>query len=95
MERDNGGPAFPRTPKRIEWNGEIQFTDAQDGMSLRDYFAAQVISQCQITVEKHAPEPDPMLVEAYAFRYARTAYAIADAMLVERQKFKRPRGGGQ
>lgn len=87
-----GGPAFPSRSRKIYQAPGLApvRTGGHDGMSLRDYFAGQVISQCHITVEKHAPEEaDPMLVEAYAFRYARTAYAIADAMLVERQKFKK------
>ena len=55
-------------------------------MTLRDYFAGQVIAQCQITVRKGQAEPDAEMVNAYAERFARTAYVIADAMLVERQK---------
>lgn len=81
-----GGPAFPQAlSPHVDTGGAFI---GCEGMSLRDYFAGQVISQCHITVEKDA-EADPMLVEAYAFRYARTAYAIADAMLVERAKFKK------
>lgn len=90
----DGGFAFPVLEEYTKFNEHHgQYEDyyaPHGGMSMRDYFAGQVISQCHITVEKHAPEEaDPMLVEAYAFRYARTAYAIADAMLVERAKFKR------
>jgi hypothetical protein len=83
MERDNGGPAFPSVTE----NYGVGTEGAERGMDLRDYFAGQVISQCQITVTRQEPaEADPALVAAYAHRYAKTAYAIADAMLAERKK---------
>jgi hypothetical protein len=53
--------------------------------TLRDYFAGQVISQCQITVTQEEAEPHPAVVKVYAERYARAAYAIADAMMAERE----------
>lgn len=71
--------AFPYTGK----DGEI--ASLYPGMSIRDYFAGQVISQCQITVNVGA-ELDTELVIIYAERYAKTAYAIADAMIAERSK---------
>jgi hypothetical protein len=58
VNRKDGGPAFP-------CNGEM-------GMSLRDYFAAQVI----IALSGN--------VEFSAFDIAEQAYLIADAMLEER-----------
>ena len=81
MKRDDGGSAFPQQTSPA---GYVR--SEFDGMTLRDYFAAQVISQCQITVTRQEPpEADPALVKAYAYRYARTAYIIADAMLQERK----------
>jgi hypothetical protein len=55
-----GGQAFPRA------------TPGYDGMTLRDYFAAQAL-----TITLHG-NPYPVAV--------RGAYEIADAMLAERQK---------
>ena len=66
--------------------GKKAYHDHNEGMTLRDYFAGQVISQCQVTVRKDHAEPDAEMVNAYAERFARTAYAIADAMLAERAK---------
>ena len=36
MNSDNGGPAFPAT----SWDREGEFLGANNGMTLRDYFAA-------------------------------------------------------
>lgn len=59
---DDGGPAFPRASKC-------------DGMSLRDYFAAQALSAI---IGFYGPQ-DPQKVSA-------RAYENADAMLAERNK---------
>ena len=81
MKKNDGGPAFPIAPVEgfPKWRGH-------KGISVRDYFAAQVIAQCSITVKVGDDEADPALVAAYAYRYAKTAYAIADAMIEERSK---------
>lgn len=81
--KNTGGPAFPRAMVQLS-NGDQEW--GTEGMTLRDYFAAQVISQCQITVIREEPEPDAEVVRIYAERFARTAYVIADAMLVKREK---------
>ncbi len=59
-EIENGGPAFPVT-ENIGMNG----------MTLRDYFAGQVINTL---TQRYAASED----------IARIAYSIADAMLVQR-----------
>jgi hypothetical protein len=65
---DNGGPAFP-TPQR-----EGTFGESQDGMSLRDYFAAAAVQGiCAKGFQ----------TEAVA---AAQAYRLADAMIAAREK---------
>lgn len=86
---NNGGAAFPSS-KQVEVYDEhkakyVKQWWPEGGMTLRDYFAGQVISQCQITVTREEPPPDAELLRVYAERYARTAYAIADAMLAQRE----------
>lgn len=87
---NNGGPAFPRAASEFTEMGTLrdgnQAVRAQAGMMLRDYFAAKVIGQCQITVEAGKDAPDDADVQATAARFARAAYVIADAMLAERSK---------
>lgn len=64
---DDGGPAFP-VP-------EGALSNVEPGMSLRDYFAAAVVS--------------PMLMQAYGTTpdaLAMRAYEIADAMLAARER---------
>lgn len=91
---NNGGPAFPQQ-SGISADG-ISKIESVGGMPLRDYFAAQAIPpaisatpQCLweriralIGWDYWGPKPKPDFVAAQA-------YAIADAMLAERQK-----GGG-
>lgn len=74
MAKSNGGPAFarPKSPR-----GE--FTDsvvpgAQDGMSLRDYFAAKAVAALE---DKAAGDYEWL---------AANAYKISDALLSERVK---------
>ncbi len=68
MSKDTGGPAFPRP-----FSGTTQY--AQEGMTLRDYFAAKAMQgmlACSIQPQSGAD------------MYARDAYQVADAMLKAR-----------
>ncbi len=89
MNKNNGGPAFPRPASEFTESGTLaDGNDAirhQDGMSLRDWFAGMslmlsggyVISTILDRGSKPLPE-----VAAVAAK----AYEIADAMLKERGK---------
>lgn len=74
MSKDNGGSAFPR-PYSERYSDEVY--RAQDGMTLRDYFAAKAM-QGYCAVESSWSEPADVV--------ARCSYAMADAMLAERAK---------
>jgi hypothetical protein len=78
----NGGPAFPQIN---QWDPH-RMSMGPSGMALRDYFAAKVLSQCQITVDAGKDAPNDADVQAVAARFARAAYVIADAMLAERER---------
>lgn len=73
----DGGPAFPRS---VPLDAELEDLAcdawvASEGMSLRDYFAAQSLGGLRT-----APgEWTPLVIATYA-------YAIADAMLEARRK---------
>lgn len=78
---NTGGPAFPsKYITGVQQNfttGQNEFVyETLPGMTLRDYFAAQVISASYIE--------DACGDEGYA-RIARTAYKIADTMLAARE----------
>lgn len=65
---NTGGPAFPSTYTHTDGR-----TFHEDGMDLRDYFAAKAMSAlvtCGVDV---------------AYDIAKTAYIIADAMLATRE----------
>lgn len=77
MSAPENPPAFPRTLD----SDEVQFCSAQEGMSLRDWFAGQaLIGLMTHSAHDHCPlfgDGDP---------FARDAYIVADAMLAERAK---------
>lgn len=79
---NDGGPAFP-SPAVKHPGFARESHNAQQGMSLRDWFAGRVIPQVlagNITAILNgcsAQEADAM---------ARDAYKLADAMLAEREK---------
>lgn len=84
MTTKNGGPAFPQ----ITELGEIAATN--DGMSLRDYFAAKAM-QALISkspfFDKYG-ENGVLLQDIEQFRYdiAISAYGYADAMIAAREE---------
>lgn len=67
-----GGPAFP------------QSTDFYDGLTVRDWFAGQALSSV-IMGTMHDTRENGETIEQM---FARKAYLIATAMLVEREKGK-------
>jgi hypothetical protein len=75
---NGGGPAFPRPASEYTKSGSCPDGNdpiqEQDGMSLRDYFAAQAMAGLT-----PAADLTPVAV-------AELAYAYADAMLVARQQ---------
>lgn len=81
---DDGGSAFP-------WRGSDP--DGSQGMSLRDYFAGQVMAgmfadgSSFSTVSKQAAEKHRGPTEMAAS----IAYSVADAMIAERSKARTPR----
>jgi hypothetical protein len=90
MATNNGGPAFPAIREFRETNRNLQFVvdNGDDGMSLRDYFAAAALSGLlanakvltQLTEradEKGIPFGDVV---------CETAHDFADGMLRERVK---------
>jgi len=70
MSDKTGGPAFPRP-----FSGTTQY--AQEGMTLRDYFAAQAVQGLLAS---------PVQPQSGADMYAQDAYVIADAMLEARER---------
>lgn len=77
MTKSTGGSAFPTIPI---YNGDDEVIAASAGMTLRDYFAAQALPVLAGRSWAHIPEAD--LIPTWA----QSVYAIADAMLAEREK---------
>lgn len=86
MSKPNGGPAFPRPVSEDRTSGDQpdgnSTVDEQDGMSLRDYFAAHALAGI---LADHEVEAGPHeSVQGFRASIARVAYAFADAMIVAR-----------
>lgn len=72
MEKDTGGTAFP-----LPLGSET--VEGQEGMTLRDYFAAKAM-QAWLT------QIDPEEMEDMMERWAENSYEFADCMLKIRKK---------
>lgn len=72
----NGGPAFPRTTESTV-DRDVTDHGGHNGMTLRDYFAAQSLPTIIHLTQCNDGSWDPVAVAA-------GAYAVADAMLEER-----------
>lgn len=90
---NDGGPAFPRPVSELRIAGDesrqAEQWDGQDGMTLRDYFAAKALAG-QLASDAH---PDVVLERlmdspAKIADRAKFAYQLADAMLAEREKVR-------
>lgn len=75
MSEANGGPAFPT--ENAAQTGAT--TWRYEGMSLRDYFAAQIIAgSVEVILSSYSQHES-------AEKRAKTAYLMADAMLEARE----------
>jgi hypothetical protein len=79
-KRDDGGPAFARPIGEYKEVGAGKWSEHQQGMSLRDYFAGAslpaLIENC-VSDDRTVP---------YVEHVSALAYRMADAMLAERAK---------
>ncbi len=75
----DGGSAFPSPGVMHPYSGDQQ--GAYEGMSLRDYFAAQALPSAMLGYRLENETDDQMIT-----RKAGTAYRIADAMLAARKR---------
>lgn len=81
MSAANGGPAFPHPVPVGAWG------DPEQGMSLRDYFAAKALPALLVTPFTWGELGYvPKSGRSNAQHYAAHAYELADAMLAERAK---------
>lgn len=75
---NDGGPAFPVSNEQSD-----DGLSASKGMSLRDFFAAGAMQGWLASWPSTADHPDISLNGASSI--ARLSYAIADAMIAERE----------
>jgi hypothetical protein len=80
---DDGGYAFPRAA--TETNNPNMFFEPQEGMTLRDYFAAAAMQSLAPNVfadaQKYGRDPQKALIQLVD-----GSFAIADAMLAARKE---------
>lgn len=77
--RDDGGAAFPHP---FHYGNSDGLAYGALGMTLRDYFAAQIVVGLMSSPQIHAGGD----AQAYTTEFPRVAYLIADAMLEARKK---------
>ena len=88
--KDNCGPAFP---KQAVYNHVGLVDEGNDGISMRDYFAAKAMQAmiCAPNESDHNEHPVSLLSDGLSFsggwrgRISVAAYAMADAMLEARK----------
>lgn len=80
-KKEHGGPAFP-TPKIHDFEGNIA-VQATLGMTLRDWFAGQALVGVFLIVDRSRLS---MPIDDLPRITAEEAYAVADAMLSERER---------
>ena len=88
MVKNDGGPAFP-VSLTSGASGDVynsgQVVENGEGMSLRDWFAGQMIPAL-FTVSTTIDINDHGRPDAVVAALAETAYQFADAMLTQRKK---------
>ena len=83
-QKHDGGPAFPSSPQKMEFDGEGFRPVGFEGMSLRDYFAGQAMNALIEDVNRPSdPESGDSDIHPRD-EIARRAYALADAMIAAR-----------
>lgn len=84
--KDNGGPAFPTIVSRDELmdSGYRTIAESENGMSLRDYFAAQAMTAL-LSHEHRLNDAYDVNDPEQARSLAYLSYQAADAMLAERR----------
>ena len=85
--KKNGGPAFPRPFSDNGGDTHERWESAQEGMSLRDYFAGQIIGGMMADGSSFATVmklTKATTEQSHALTAAKVAYSIADAMLSAR-----------
>jgi hypothetical protein len=78
---DDGGYAFPRAA--TETNNPNMFFEPQEGMTLRDYFAAAALQGWLASFGPEAPHPALKNAEN---EIATLSYRVADAMIEARKE---------
>lgn len=76
---DNGGPAFPRSFSEDHARTEMEY--AAPGMSLRDWFAGQIITGILLSPGQNGAEAQKRADVAAAW-----AYELADEMIKKRNE---------
>jgi len=76
MSNETGGNAYPQNTVYIAANGAVAQSGPQGGMTLRDYFAAQMLASVMSATSRSIPDPKMI---------ATACYKVADAMLEARK----------
>lgn len=84
MTDKNGGAAFPGRPQQDP--NDVNKVIHNNGMSLRDYFAAQALAGDFAAQDLQLGEITNDMSDDWMLKRAQTLYRMADAMLAARDK---------
>lgn len=82
MNKPDGGPAFARPESPQGKFSDSRVPRDQEGMSLRDYFAAKAMQTATSVLAEVCEEDAEMVIR----KIASASYMIADAMIAQRDK---------
>jgi hypothetical protein len=86
-EINDGGPAFPHTPKKRKTDGFYMVDEKKNGggMTLRDYFAAKAMPEVMVEWRQGREESQDSDFDFDASLMAQDCYLMADAMIEARK----------
>ena len=89
--KNDGGPAFPRPNSTDEHSQPCNVSYAEDGMSLRDWFAGKALQGILAVPDVDSQsipgkEGDVLEISDWVEYLPQVAYDYADAMLVARER---------
>ena len=85
MSKNTGGPAYPQG-KTFVSGSEYVDMGSHGGMTLRDYFAAKAMRGINWRLVDYGGDTKETMDRRISAEQAAWCYAIADAMIAEREK---------
>ena len=86
MRKNTGGMAFPLMQSWRKYDDVYEVSGCYEGMTLRDYFAAKAMQGINWRLVDYGGNTKETMDRRINAEQAAWCYAIADAMIAEREK---------